>query len=208
MGHPGWGDSGCAGQGHRPQVVNTWDESRGDVEPWGTDPSAGQGSGTLLAPLPQAAPSRCSGPGAAPTGVAQPRAGGQTRHKDRFISPAFIPADSVGSFTFIQGTQWQGEYKINSKKGVGVRGQLGAGVAAAASPPPPPSPPPRCRLLLGRLLGLALHGDGDGDFGRLDGRFGQGGLHRQHSIGRQRGPHGRGFHTRGKAARRERGEGR
>lgn len=207
MGHPGWGDSGCAGQGHRPQVVNTWDESRGDVEPWGTDPSAGQGSGTLLAPLAPGSPvpvlwSRGS---SHRSGPAEGR--GQTRHKDRFISPAFIPADSVGSFTFTQGTQWQGEYKINSKKGVGVRGQLGAGVAAAASPPP--SPPPRCRLLLGRLLGLALHGDGDGDFGRLDGGFGQGGLHRQHSIGRQRGPHGRGFHTRGKAARRgERGEGR
>lgn len=60
-------------------------------------------------------------------------------------------------------------------------------------------PHPRCHLLLGRLLGLALDSDGDGDFGRLDGRFGQGGLHREHAIGGQRGPHGCGFDTRGEA---------
>lgn len=80
-------------------------------------------------------------------------------------------------------------------------------MGAAAGAPPPPLPP-RCLLLLGRLvfLALALDGDGDGDLGGLDGRLGQGRLHRQHPVGGQRGPHGRGLHAGGEAAG-ERGRG-
>lgn len=72
---------------------------------------------------PQAAPSQCSGPalleqgpsacGAVPIRhstdtVHLCRRGSQGTdrgHEDRFLSPLFIPADSICSFTFIQGTR-------------------------------------------------------------------------------------------------------
>lgn len=99
-------------------------------------PSAGQGSGTLLLSplgalvLPQL-----------PAGTAQPRCQGWTQHKDRFLSPAFIPADSSHSFKALSG---KGEYKINNKKGVGVRGQLGGsgGFSSSSSSVSSSSVPP------------------------------------------------------------------
>lgn len=103
------------------------------MEPRVPDPRcrAGLGDSFLLTPLAPGSPVLVLWSSTAPS-----RNGGareQTQHKDRFLSPAFILADSVVSFTFIQGTQWQGEYKMNSKKGVGVRGQRGGSSGFSSS---------------------------------------------------------------------------